>query len=65
MGASKRAWAIAGYFTSENLCKGQKRDSPVEGPPGRTSDQMLEKCKVPVLDSLFYFSIFCQHRFDN
>lgn len=65
MGASKTAWVFAGYFTWGNLCKGQKRDSSVEGSPGHTSSQMLEKCKVPVLDPLFYFSIFYQHRFDN
>lgn len=65
MGGSKRAWVIAGYFTWWNLCKAQTRDCPVEGPPGHTSEQILEKCKVPMLDPLFCFSIFYQHRFDN
>lgn len=65
MGSSKRAWVIAGYFTWWNLCKAQTRGSSVEGRPGRTSEQILEKYKVPMLDPLFCFSIFHQHRFDN
>lgn len=53
MGDSKRDWVIAGYFTWGNFCKGQTRGSPVEGPPGHTSEQILEKCKVPMPCSIF------------
>lgn len=63
IGGSKRAWVIAGYFTE--ICARHRHVTPVEGPPGCTSEQILEKCKVPKLDPLFCFSMFYQHQFDN